>query len=85
MHLTKVDFPAPDNPIIQKISPSAIVRLMSSSATISPAVVLKVLPRCLISIIRTVFLSLYKKNREACYGAPGLNFFKNKLVFTLTG
>ena len=51
MHRTSVLFPAPDRPIIPKISPSPIVRSMPESAVIPPSGVGYVFVRSLISII----------------------------------
>ena len=64
---TRVDFPAPDRPMIPKISPSSMVRLIPSSATIFPAALSKVLPMFLISIIRSnsfLYTMLKKQGRK---------------------
>ena len=46
MHRTKVDFPAPDRPMMPKISPASISKLMSSRAWTAVGPVPKVLFRC---------------------------------------
>ena len=51
MQRTSVDLPAPDMPMTPKMSPSAMDRLMSSSAATVPAWVSKCLVRCFSSII----------------------------------
>ena len=50
MHRTSVDLPAPDIPTTPKMSPSEMVRLMSSKAVNVPSAVGKVFDTCFSSI-----------------------------------